>query len=247
MTLNEFNNLKNVEETSESTQEGMNADQQLARERFLISRNFNVKSRRPVQWRLKRAIDYFGTGLGILLISPVLLIIALAIKIESPGPVFFKQKRIGLYGKEFYMYKFRSMKQDAEKELYKFKSQNETNDMMFKMKNDPRVTKVGKFLRKHSLDELPQLFNVLDGAMSLVGPRPPLPSEVELYKKWYYLRFATVPGLTGLWQVSGRSDITDFDKVVELDFKYIEKWNIFSDISILFKTIPVVLFGKGAC
>lgn len=218
----------------------------MTKESFLISRNFNLKSRRPMQWLIKRTIDYVGTLSGLLLISPILLSIALLIKLDSAGPVFFKQKRVGLYGKEFDMYKFRSMNQDAETKLKDLKKHNETNKLMFKIKDDPRVTRLGKLLRRHSLDELPQLFNVLKGEMSLVGPRPPLPSEVALYDKWSFLRFATVPGLTGLWQVSGRSEIKNFNKVVELDYKYVEEWNILLDIYLLLKTIPVVFLGKGA-
>ncbi|MEI7473353.1 MAG: exopolysaccharide biosynthesis polyprenyl glycosylphosphotransferase [bacterium] len=221
-------------------------NKKLMREGFLLSRNFNLQYRKPMQWSIKKFIDYAGTGFGILLISPILILIAILIKLDSQGPVFFKQKRVGLYGQDFYMYKFRSMKINAEADLEKLKGQNQTNDKMFKLKEDPRVTRIGRLLRKHSLDELPQLFNVLKGEMSLVGPRPPLPSEVELYDKWCYLRFATVPGLTGMWQVSGRSDITNFNKVVELDYKYIEEWSILLDFKILLKTIPVVFFGKGA-
>lgn len=141
------------------------------------------------------------------------------------------------------MYKFRSMKYGAEDELVNLKKNNESNEVMFKMKNDPRVTKVGAFLRKHSLDELPQLFNVLKGEMSLIGPRPPLVSELKNYKNWHYKRFATLPGMTGLWQVSGRSSILDFDKVVRLDVQYIENWNLFFDFGILLKTVPVVIRG----
>lgn len=218
----------------------------MTKESFLISRNFNLKSRRPMQWLIKRTIDYVGTLSGLLLISPILLSIAILIKLDSSGPVLFKQKRVGLYGKEFDMYKFRSMNQDAETKLKDLKKHNETNKLMFKIKDDPRVTRLGKLLRRHSLDELPQLFNVLKGEMSLVGPRPPLPEEVALYDKWSFLRFATVPGLTGLWQVSGRSEIKNFNKVVELDYKYVEEWNILLDIYLLLKTIPVVFLGKGA-
>lgn len=209
-------------------------------------RNYNISSRKPLQWKIKRLFDYLITASGLLFISPLLVFVAILIKLDSQGPIFYKQKRIGFYGKEFEMYKFRSMKQGADKEYEKIKQLNETNELMFKVFNDPRITRIGKFIRKYSIDELPQLFNVLKGEMSLVGPRPPLPREVIHYEKKHYLRFATLPGLTGLWQVSGRSNIKNFDTVLNLDFNYINKWNIFTDIKILFKTIPVVLFAKNA-
>lgn len=211
-----------------------------------LVRNFNLPLRKPWQWILKRTFDYGVTLFGLVLISPLLIIVAMIIKLDSKGPVFYKQKRIGLYGKDFEMYKFRSMKQDADKEFEKIKQLNETNELMFKLFNDPRITRVGKFIRKYSIDELPQLFNVLKGEMSLVGPRPPLPREVQHYQKRHYLRFATIPGLTGLWQVSGRSKIKDFDTVLDLDLAYITNWSFLMDIVLLFKTIPVVLFAKDA-
>lgn len=213
--------------------------------KYLI-RNFNLPLRKPLQWSMKRAFDYTATLFGLMLISPLLAVVAMLIKLDSKGPVFYKQKRIGLYGKEFEMYKFRSMRQDADKEFEKIKKLNETNELMFKVKDDPRITRVGKFIRKYSIDELPQLFNVLKGEMSLVGPRPPLPREVQHYEKQHYLRFTTLPGLTGLWQVSGRSDIKEFNTVLLLDFRYVSTWSFLLDIGLLFKTIPVVLFAKNA-
>ena len=213
---------------------------------FWIARNINLWQRRPVQWSIKRIFDLIASTLGIIMISPILALIAIAIKLDSKGPVFFKQKRVGLYGREFYMYKFRSMVQDAEKEIEAMKCFNETNDVMFKMYEDPRITKIGKIIRKYSLDELPQLFNVIRGEMSLVGPRPPLMSEVENYNAWHYLKFATLPGLTGMWQVNGRAKIKNFDTVVKLDYSYIDKWNLKLDFYLLFKTIPVVILAKGA-
>lgn len=197
-----------------------------------------------LQWLIKRFIDIAGSLVGLILISPILLLIAIAIKLESKGPVFFKQKRVGLQGENFDMYKFRSMKQNAENELDKLKQFNESNNVMFKMKKDPRVTKVGEFIRKHSLDELPQLINVLKGEMSLIGPRPPLVTELKDYKPWHYKRFETIPGMTGLWQVSGRSSITNFDKVVKLDLRYIKEWSLLLDLNILLKTVPIVIWGK---
>ena len=213
---------------------------------YWLARNFDLSKRKPHQWFLKRCLDYIGSSLVLLLLSPILLSIAILIKHDSKGPVFFKQKRIGFYGKQFYMYKFRSMSQDAEKNLEILKQYNETNNQMFKMADDPRITKIGKFIRKYSLDEFPQLINVLRGEMSLVGPRPPLPKEVADYEPWHYLRFTTQPGLTGLWQVSGRSEIKSFSKVVKLDYDYVTNWNIGLDLCLLLKTIPVIIFAKGA-
>jgi len=214
--------------------------------KYWISRNFNIGLRKPIQWQCKRLLDFILSFAGIILCLPVLIIIAAAIKLESKGPVLFKQRRIGLYGREFYMYKFRSMKQDAEKYLDLIKDKNETNGIMFKMSEDPRITSVGKLIRKYSLDELPQLFNVLRGEMSLIGPRPPLPNEVAKYDDWHYIKFSTYPGITGLWQISGRASIKDFNMVVKLDFKYAENWNLLQDFKILLKTIPVVIKAKGA-
>ncbi|HSA07566.1 MAG TPA: exopolysaccharide biosynthesis polyprenyl glycosylphosphotransferase [Candidatus Gastranaerophilales bacterium] len=213
--------------------------------KFLV-RNFNLALEKPYQWMLKRIFDYCASFAGIILISPLLILTAILIKLDSQGPVFYKQKRAGLYGKEFEMYKFRSMKKNADKELDKLKSQNQTNELMFKMFNDPRITRIGKFIRKYSIDELPQLFNVLRGEMSLVGPRPPLPGEVQLYEKQHYLRFGAVPGLTGLWQVSGRSNVKNFNTVLEMDYTYIKNWNLFLDFKLLLKTVPVVLFAKNS-
>jgi len=153
---------------------------------FWIARNINLWRRKPIQWRFKRLFDLMVSILGGIIISPVLLITALAIKLDSRGSVFFKQKRIGMYGKEFYMYKFRSMKLNAEEQIEMIKDCNETNCIMFKMKEDPRITRVGKIIRKYSLDELPQLINVFRGEMSLVGPRPPIRKEVEKYDKWHF-------------------------------------------------------------
>ena len=200
--------------------------------------------KKPVQQFIKRAIEVTGTLIGLVAISPLLLVIVLAIKLDSKGPVLFKQKRVGKNGTTFNMYKFRSMTVGAEDRLDEIKHKNETNHLMFKMKDDPRITSVGKFLRKYSLDEFPQLLNVLTGDMSLVGFRPPLPSEVANYKDWHHLRFLSQPGMTGPWQVSGRSSIKDFDDVVKLEFDYAKKWSLWADLVILFKTIPVVLLGK---
>jgi len=213
---------------------------------FQISFYLNNSKSKPFQYILKRFIDIYGTIVGLLLISPILLAIAAAIRLTSKGPIFFKQKRIGQHGKEFYIYKFRTMCIDAEEKLEELKKYNQTNELMFKMFDDPRITRVGKFLRKYSLDEFPQLINVLKGEMSLVGFRPPLPSEVAKYQSWHYVRFASMPGLTGPWQISGRSAIKKFDQVVNLEYEYAKNWSFVKDIEILFKTVPVVLFGKDA-
>ncbi len=213
---------------------------------YFASQSFNLNLFKPLQWTIKRSFDVCSSLMFISMFWHVFLIIALAIKLESKGPVFFKQERVGLCGKKFYMYKFRSMVQDAEAQLHKIKDLNQTNDKMFKMTDDPRMTKVGKFLRKFSIDEFAQLINVIKGEMSLVGPRPPLQREIDTYEKWHYIKFATLPGLTGMWQTSGRSDITNFDEVIALDYSYITNWSFWLDIKLILKTIPVVLAGKGA-
>lgn len=191
----------------------------------------------------KRSTDIVGSLAGIIVLSFLFLVISVWIKIEDPrGPVFFSQKRVGKNGKEFNMYKFRSMVTDAEERLKELLALNETTGAMFKMKNDPRVTRVGRFIRKTSIDELPQLFNVLKGDMSLVGPRPPLPREVDEYTSYDKQRLFVVPGCTGLWQVSGRSNI-GFKEMVELDLQYIQTRSLLVDVKIIFKTI-LVLFGS---
>jgi lipopolysaccharide/colanic/teichoic acid biosynthesis glycosyltransferase len=212
---------------------------------FYISVELANLNKKPFQWFIKRVIEIICTTTGLACISPLLILIAIFIKIDSKGPVFFKQKRIGQHGKNFYIYKFRSMYENAEEKLKELKKYNQTNELMFKMFNDPRITRVGKFLRRYSLDELPQLFNVLKGEMSLVGFRPPLPKEVAKYREWHYVRFAMLPGLTGPWQVSGRSSIKKFDEVINLEYDYAKNWSLLKDLSILLKTIPVVLLGKN--
>jgi len=195
----------------------------------------------------KRVIDIFGSLVGIILFSPFMLITAIAIKLDSKGPVIFKQQRAGLNGRPFKMFKFRSMCVDAEELKEKLQAQNEVKDgMMFKIKDDPRITKVGKFIRKTSIDELPQFFNVLLGDMSLVGTRPPTMDEVAKYERNHWRRMSIKPGITGLWQISGRSQITDFDQVVELDTEYIDKWSIWYDFWIMIKTVFSMLRRKGA-
>ena len=172
--------------------------------------------------------------------------LAPAILIESRGPLIFKQKRVGKNGRFFYVYKFRSMYKDAEERKKALMEKNEMKGLMFKMTDDPRITKVGKFIRKTSLDELPQFFNILKGDMSLVGTRPPTVGEFKMYESYHKRRLSMKPGLTGMWQVSGRSDIEDFEEVVRLDLEYIDNWSIGLDIKIILKTIGVIFKHKGA-
>ncbi|WP_370642817.1 sugar transferase [Anoxybacillus sp. LAT_33] len=194
----------------------------------------------------KRTMDIIGAMIGLISLSWLFLIVAVLIKLEDPkGPVFFKQIRVGKDGKQFYMYKFRSMVTDAEKRLKELLNYNEVSGAMFKMKNDPRVTKVGKFIRKTSIDELPQLWNVLKGDMSLVGPRPPLPREVAQYTEYDKQRLLVTPGCTGLWQVSGRSNV-GFEKMVELDLKYIRERSLLYDLKIILKTIKIMVKPNSA-
>jgi exopolysaccharide biosynthesis polyprenyl glycosylphosphotransferase len=194
----------------------------------------------------KRLLDVIGSSFGLLILSPCLVLLAIIIKVEDKkSSIFFSQDRVGLNGKTFKMFKFRSMVSDAEERLASLLQQNETTGAMFKMANDPRVTKVGRFIRKTSLDELPQLWNVLKGEMSLVGPRPPLPREVAEYTSYDLQRLSVVPGCTGLWQVSGRSNI-GFKEMVDLDILYIKTRNFMMDLKIIVKTITVLFGSKDA-
>ncbi len=195
---------------------------------------------------IKRIIDIVGSLVGLAVTAVLTPFIALAIKLDSKGPVIFSQKRVGKNGRYFKLYKFRSMYTDAELRKKELMAQNEMSGPMFKVEHDPRVTRVGAFLRKTSLDELPQFFNILIGNMSLVGTRPPTVDEFKQYDLYYRRRLSIKPGLTGLWQVSGRSDITDFKDVVKLDLEYIDNWSLASDIKILLMTIWVVINKKGA-
>lgn len=193
----------------------------------------------------KRLFDIVASGLLIIFTAPVMLIIALIIRVGGPGPILFRQERVGIEGAHFGMLKFRSMVVDAEKRLEDLKDKNEGNGVLFKIKDDPRITPVGKILRKYSLDELPQLFNIFVGSMSLVGPRPPLPQEVEAYEKDVRRRLLVKPGLTGLWQVSGRSNLSWQDSV-RLDLYYVENWSLAGDVVILLKTARAVFHSTGA-
>lgn len=196
--------------------------------------------------RIKRLIDILGSLLGIIFLSPLFLFVTILVKMEDPkSPVLFKQARVGKEEKEFYMYKFRSMVRDAEDRLEDLLELNEVSGAMFKMKEDPRVTKVGKFIRKTSIDEFPQLVNVLRGEMSLVGPRPPLPREIEEYSLYDKQRLLVTPGCTGLWQISGRNDV-GFKEMVELDLKYINERTFYYDFKIICKTIIIILFPNSS-
>ncbi len=195
----------------------------------------------------KRVIDIIGSLAGLILLSPVFLLVSIALKLESPkSKVIFVQRRNGKYAKEFDMYKFRSMVANAENMLYEVMEDNEADGPVFKMKNDPRITKVGKFIRKTSIDELPQLVNVLKGDMSLVGPRPPIPHEVKQYTNHHMKRLSIKPGLTCYWQVCARHSVT-FEEWIDLDIKYIKERSLLVDIKLILKTILVLFGDKNAC
>jgi lipopolysaccharide/colanic/teichoic acid biosynthesis glycosyltransferase len=212
-----------------------------------VPSEMNISKRKPVQAFLKRVIDFTSSLAGLIILSPLLLLIAILIKLESKGPAIYKQKRVGMNGQPFYMYKFRTMIENADKldDLLRHKYKNKPQ-IMFKLDNDPRITALGRFLRKYSLDEFPQLVNVIKGEMSLVGPRPTLPKVIGHLNRWHYIYFAAKPGITGMWQTNGRSSLLDFNRVVALEYLYIKNWNLFMDFKILLKTVPVVLSGKDA-
>jgi exopolysaccharide biosynthesis polyprenyl glycosylphosphotransferase len=197
------------------------------------------------QQLLKRVLDVVIASVGLVLLSPLLLLISFAIRLDSPGPVLFRQIRVGKGERLFALYKFRTMREGAETEQAKLLDLNEATGPLFKIRNDPRVTSTGRFLRRSSLDELPQFFNVLMGHMSLVGPRPAPPSEVQQYQPWHKRRLEVPPGMSGLWQVSGRSQLT-FDEMVLLDLYYIENWSPLLDLQILLRTVPQFFLRKGA-
>lgn len=203
----------------------------------LLNRD-KIKSR-FIYHGVKRVFDFLAATCGIIILSPLMFIIAVLIKSEDHGPVFYKQVRVGENGRTFEMYKFRSMFVNADQMLEELKKKNDVNGPMFKMKKDPRVTRIGHFIRKHSLDELPQFFNVIKGDMSLVGPRPPLPSEVDEYSNYDKQRLYVIPGCTGLWQATERND-ADFDDMVKLDLRYIQRASICYDLLIIWKTIVII-------
>jgi exopolysaccharide biosynthesis polyprenyl glycosylphosphotransferase len=202
--------------------------------------------RRAVPYAVaKRALDILVSALALIVLFPVFLVVGLAIKLTSRGPILFRQTRVGAGGELFTCLKFRSMYIDAEAQLARLKHLNEMSGPVFKIKHDPRITPVGRFIRKFSIDELPQLFNVLEGSMSLVGPRPPLPNEVRQYSPRARGRLAVKPGLTCIWQVAGRNQV-DFDQWVEMDLEYIERMSFLGDLALIARTVPAVLTGRGA-
>jgi lipopolysaccharide/colanic/teichoic acid biosynthesis glycosyltransferase len=199
------------------------------------------------QFAVKRGVDIIGATIGLLVLSPVLTVLSILVWLQSRGPVFFTQERVGQGGSRFRIIKFRTMVDGAEKRRDELLSRSVYHDArLFKMRDDPRMTWVGRWLRRTSLDELPQLINVLRGDMSLVGPRPPLPSEVALYEEHHYARFDVKPGITGPWQVAGRNDITDFEHVIRLETEYIRHWSIGRDVIMLLRTVPALLNMRGA-
>lgn len=237
----------------ESVDEYLRDDIRLERDRKKVYKKFTREFRlmlRSMAFKtalfLKRLLDVSGSIAGLALLSPLLLITAILIKSESVGPVFYQQERVGRWGRKFRMYKFRSMYQDADGLRASLLDDNEMDGgVIFKIRHDPRITKVGKFIRRASIDELPQLINVLKGEMSLVGPRPALQSEVDLYSLKDRRRLMLTPGITCLWQVNGRSEIP-FDQQVKLDLAYMESQSLWEDIKIIAKTIPAIVSGKGA-
>ena len=198
-----------------------------------------------IDYALKRAFDLIVAGLSFLILSPLLAVIAILVKLSSPGPVIYRSVRPGIGGKPFYCLKFRTMREHADQLQLELETLNEQSGALFKIRDDPRLTGIGRRLRRHSLDELPQLINVLRGEMSLVGPRPLPMRDYERLEEWHKKRYLVLPGITGLWQVSGRSEL-DFDDLVRLDFLYLERWSIFLDLSILLKTLPAVFTRRGA-
>lgn len=203
-----------------------------------------------LRWKIgsavKRTIDVVGAGIGLILLLPVFAVIAPLIKLTSPGPVLYRSKYLGKRARPFVGYKFRSMVDNADDLKAEMAHLNHMHGPAFKVRNDPRITPLGSFLRKYSLDELPQLWSVLKGDMGLVGPRPPLPEEFEEFEAWHRGKLAVTPGITCYWQINGRSDIHDFNEWIRLDLKYIEEWSLWTDVKILARTVPVVLRGHGA-
>lgn len=216
----------------------------LSESKVVLLNKDKIRSR-FVYHSMKRLFDIVAATCGIVILSPLMIIIAVLIKAEDHGPVFYKQVRVGKNGKTFKMYKFRSMFVNADKMLDRLKDQNDVDGPMFKMKDDPRVTKIGHFIRKHSLDELPQFLNVLKGDMSLVGPRPPLPSEVAEYSEYDKQRLFVTPGCTGLWQATERNEV-GFNEMVQLDIQYIKRASFIFDLWIIWKTVEIVIKPNGS-
>jgi exopolysaccharide biosynthesis polyprenyl glycosylphosphotransferase len=207
--------------------------------------HYQTVASRPVAMAFKRVFDIVSSGIALWLLAPLLLTVAFLVKVTSRGPILFRQIRVGLHGRPFRMLKFRTMVENAEALKAQLAQQNEMDGPVFKMKQDPRITPIGRFLRKFSIDELPQLINVLRGDMSVVGPRPPVPTEVAKYQSWQRRRLSVRPGLTCIWQVSGRNEIS-FEQWMYMDLQYIDTWSFSKDVSLILKTFPVVLTGRGA-
>jgi exopolysaccharide biosynthesis polyprenyl glycosylphosphotransferase len=207
--------------------------------------HYHIFEHKPIQAFVKRLFDIVTAGSALIVLSPLLLTVALIIKLTSRGPVFFKQERVGIHGSRLYMLKFRSMVVNAEELKHSLMADNEQTGPVFKMQRDPRVTPFGRFIRKHSIDELPQLINILRGEMTIVGPRPAVPSEVEQYEPWQRKRLSVLPGLTCTWQVSGRNQIP-FVRWMQMDIEYITSWSFMQDIALILRTVPVVFSGRGA-
>jgi exopolysaccharide biosynthesis polyprenyl glycosylphosphotransferase len=216
-----------------------------ARVNSVVNQRAMLSNASIVYLAAKRAFDIVASLVCILLLLPIWIFIMVSIKLDSPGPIFFVQERNGYKGRLFRMYKFRSMIADAEQSLAFLTDRNEASGHMFKMRKDPRVTRIGRFIRRTSIDEFPQLLNVLKGDMSIVGPRPPLPREVVKYEAWHNLRLSVKPGITGLWQISGRNEL-GFEDMCRLDLKYIRERGFIYDLKIILKTIPVVFKYRGA-
>lgn len=216
----------------------MDKDRKVSLDRDKLNRQYGYRI-------TKRVFDVIASLLGLVILSPVFLVLAICIKLDDGGPVFYSQERIGKNGKPFKMYKFRSMRVNADKELEEIARQNEVDGAMFKIKNDPRITRIGKFIRKTSIDEFPQLVNVLLGQMSIVGPRPPLPREVVEYTNYDKQRLYVSPGCTGLWQVTVRNSV-GFDEMVNIDLHYIQRRSVFLDLKIIIKTIKVIFVPNDA-
>ena len=217
-------------------------DAHLFRDGYL---HFKHHASRPAQVAMKRLLDVVSSAVALWLLLPLFLVVSLVVKLTSRGPILFKQARVGMHGRLFNMLKFRSMVVNAEAMKTLLASANEQTGPVFKMRRDPRVTRIGRFIRKYSIDELPQLINVLRGDMSLVGPRPPVPAEVLQYEAWQRRRFSVQPGLTCIWQVSGRNQLS-FEEWMYLDMQYIDHWSLAGDFNLLFRTVPVVITGRGA-
>ena len=213
--------------------------------RPLLGSDDGLLGARPFSLQTKRVLDIIGATVGLILLTPIIFLVAVLVVLTSPGPPFFKQRRVGRGGRDFVFYKFRSMQVSAEELLHEIMDHNEVDGPVFKIKDDPRITEVGRFLRRFSIDELPQLWNVLRGDMSLVGPRPPLPEEVAQYSDWERQRLLVKPGITCIWQVSGRSTL-DFETWVSMDLEYIRTWRPWLDLVLIARTVPAVLSGRGA-